>query len=321
MGLENGRRERVTLAQLPSGDTLSTTVHQYEGEEDGPTVYIQAALHGDEINGVEVIRRICESIDPAEMAGRLVVVPVANPDAFDRGVSRRGDPVDTVNPAVNRIWPGDPNGSPYEQLTARLWEYASEADAIVDLHAMERYVVPYVLTGEQPEAVGLAEAFGTEMISHLKGEGLWEGMLSEYATEHGIPSITAELGHSEEIQEDAAEVGATGVENVLRYVGVLPGEPVENGTPERRYENHVWATESGLFRRNPDVAIGDEIARGDEIGFVYDPATLEVQQVVEADEDGLLFHAKGRSMIQRGKALAIIGVENPETAVETGTPG
>lgn len=313
MGEEKSRRERVTLARLPSGDTVSTTVHHYEGDAGGPTVYLQAALHGDEINGVEAIRRVHESIDPGEMTGRLVVVPVANPDGFDRGVSRRGDPVDTVNSGANRIWPGDPDGSPYEQLTARLWEIASEADAIVDLHAMERYVIPYVLTSEHPPSVDLAETFGTRLISHLKGDGLADGMLSEFAKEQGIPSITAELGHAEEIQEDAAEVGVTGVRNVLRYVGVLPGEPVENGSQARRYENHIWATESGLFRRNPGLSLGDRVTEGDEIGFVYDPATLEVRQTVQVDEGGLLFHAKGRSVIQRGQPLAIVGVEDPDS--------
>lgn len=311
MSRERYHRERVSLAQLPSGDTITTTVHHYKGTSDGPVVYLQAALHGDEINGVEVIRRVLESIDPAEMTGRLVVVPVANPDGFDRGVSRRGNPVDTVNSGVNRIWPGDPDGSQYEQLTARLWEYASEADAIVDLHGMERYVIPYVLSSDHPPSMDLAKAFGTELISHLSADGPPDGMLTEVAKEHGIPSITVEVGHAEEIQEDAAETGATGVRNVLRYVGVLPGDPVENGTPVGRYENHLWATEPGLFRRNPDISLGDRVSKGDEVGVVYDPATLEIQQTVEVDRSGLLFHLKGRSMIQRGSALGIVAVETP----------
>lgn len=306
------RTERVPLAELASGDTVTTTVHHYEGATDGPTVYVQAALHGDEVNGVEVIRRVHEQIDPTELRGRLVLVPVANPDGFDRGVSRRGDPVDIVNAGVNRLWPGDADGSPYEQLTATLWEYARHADVVLDLHGMERYVVPYLLVHEHELSIALGEVFGTQLISHLKGDGLHDGMLSKVANDHGIPSITAELGHSEEIQEDAAAVGTTGVLNALRHVGALPGEPVNNGSPPRRYESHVWATESGLFRRNPDLTLGQEVTEGDELGVVYDPGSLDVVQTVEATASGTLFHTKGRSVVQEGKALAIVAVDDPD---------
>ena len=302
--------ERIDLAKLPSGDTLTTTVHHYEGATDGPTLYLQAGQHGDEVVGVDVLRRIHESIELDELAGRLVVVPVANPDGFDRGASRRGSQVDMFNPNLNRLWPGDPEGSPYEQMAARLWEFAREADAIVDLHAMERYVVPYILSSEEAPAVELAEVFGTDLISHLSGDGLPDGMLAEHARANGIPAITPEVGHAEEIDEASAAVGATGVRNVLRHLGMVPGEPVANGTPRRGAEHHVRATESGLFRRNPEVDPGDEVALGDELGLVYDPTALERVQTVEADEHGLLFHLKGRSMVQRGQELAIIGVES-----------
>lgn len=300
--------KRIELAGLPSGDTITTTLHRYVGDPDGPTVYLEAALHGDEINGVEVIRRVTDGLDPADLTGQLVVVPVANPDAFDRGANRRGSGVDTVNSGVNRIWPGDPDGSPYEQLTATLWEFAREADAIVDLHGMERYVIPYILASDHAPSLELAEVFGTELISHIKGDGLPQTMLTRHANEQGIPSITPELGHAEELQEDAAAVGATGVRNVLKHVGVMPGEPVDNGTPRRAFEDHVRATESGLFKRDPDVSIGDEVAAGEELGVVYDPATLAVEQVVTAGADGLLFHVKGRSMVQEGNALGIVAV-------------
>ncbi|MFC6725356.1 succinylglutamate desuccinylase/aspartoacylase family protein, partial [Halobium palmae] len=126
--------ERITLARLPSGVEVETTVHVYEGSREGPTLYVQAAQHGREVNGTEVLRRLHGRIDHDALAGRLVTVPVADPLTFDRVSYTTPEILDSVNSNMNRCWPGDAEGTLHERMAARLWEYAGNADALVDLH-------------------------------------------------------------------------------------------------------------------------------------------------------------------------------------------
>ena len=128
------RRDRLTLARLPSGVAVETTVHVY-GEGD-PVVYAQAAQHGREINGSSVLRRLHdELVDRDEpLSGTLVAVPVADPLTFDHVSYTTPEAFDATNGNMNRCWPGDPDGTLHERMAAALWDYAGEADYIVDLH-------------------------------------------------------------------------------------------------------------------------------------------------------------------------------------------
>ncbi|MFW5939887.1 MAG: succinylglutamate desuccinylase/aspartoacylase family protein, partial [Halolamina sp.] len=122
--------ERITLARLPSGVELETTIHTY-GDGDGPTLYVQAAQHGREINGSEVLRRLHAELlaRQDDFSGTLVAVPVADPITFDRVSYTAPEALDSVNANMNRCWPGDEDGTLHERMAATLWEYAGDADA------------------------------------------------------------------------------------------------------------------------------------------------------------------------------------------------
>ena len=115
--------ERITLARLPSGVELETTFHTY-GDGDGPTLYVQAAQHGREINGSEVLRRLHGQLlaRKDDFSGTLVAVPVADPITFDRVSYTAPEALDSVNANMNRCWPGDAEGTLHERMEAALWK-------------------------------------------------------------------------------------------------------------------------------------------------------------------------------------------------------
>jgi predicted deacylase len=310
--------ERITLARLPSGVPIGTTVHTY-GDGDGPTLYVQGAQHGREINGTATLRRLHERLDPADVSGTLVAVPVADPLTFDRVAYTTTEPIDSVNPNMNRVWPGDESGTLHERMAARLWSLAGEADAIVDLHTASRNSLTHVVFREDDaDSRDLAEAFGTDLLlaelADEEADEEWHardfgGKLRVAASEEGIPSITPELAHNKEIVESAVETGVSGVLNVLRELGMLPGSP-EGGTPPL-YRNHlgrVRAEDSGLFRVEPGVEIGQAVEVGEHVGTLYDPTSYEVLQHVETDRDGVLYTVTRESTVNAGDSLVRVAL-------------
>jgi len=117
--------DRVTLARLPSGVPVETTIHRY-GDGDGPTCYVQAAQHGREINGTDVLRRLHERLTDStavgsvasDLDGTLIVVPVADPLTFDRVAYTTPEPIDSAAPNMNRCWPGNSAGTIHERMAA-----------------------------------------------------------------------------------------------------------------------------------------------------------------------------------------------------------
>ncbi|MFB6233935.1 MAG: succinylglutamate desuccinylase/aspartoacylase family protein [Halopenitus sp.] len=306
--------ERITLARLPSGVPIETTVHTY-GEGD-PVVYAQAAQHGREVNGSEVLRRLHEILVDAdeEFEGTLVAVPVADPLTFDRVSYTTPEGLDAVNPNMNRCWPGDPDGSLHERMADRLWEYAGDADAIVDLHTGSPTMLTHTVYMEGDENCrGLAEAFGTELLlAEAAGDDAdteWAerdfgGKLRVAATRADIPTITPELAYNKQIVEEAVETGVAGMLDALRHVGVLAGEPAGwDGTVARNHLGRVRADDSGLFVPDTGVAIGDSATEGDELGTLYDPTTYEELQTAVADRDGIVYSIAREATVTAGQTL------------------
>ncbi len=311
--------ERLTLARLPSGVELTTTVHTYRGAEPGPTLYVQAAQHGREINGTEVLRRFHDRLPLESLSGTVIAVPVANPPTFDRVSYTTPEQLDSVNPNMNRVWPGDAEGSLHQRMAARLWEYVTVADAVVDLHTGSPDMLPHVVYREGDErSRGLAAAFGTDLLlSERAGEDApdewhrrgFEGKLRVAAADEGLPAITPELAHNKRILEDVVAEGVAGLFDVCRYLGLLPGDAPER--EQRIARNHlgqVAADESGLFRPALGLAVGDEIAEGEPIGTVYHPTTYEPLQEAVAEQDGILYALTREATVTAGDQLASVAL-------------
>ncbi|RLM63061.1 succinylglutamate desuccinylase/aspartoacylase family protein [Halorubrum sp. Atlit-26R] len=329
----------LTLARLPSGVPIRTTVHAYgEGElvdgddspeldapEEGPVVYAQAAQHGREVNGTAVLRRLHERLvgetaggesEPtaADLDGTLVTVPVADPLTFDRVSYTTPESLDSRQPNMNRCWPGDAEGSLHERMAARLWAFAGAADAIVDLHTGSPSMATHTVCMRGDEACrGLAEAFGADLLlAEAAGDDAdteWDergfaGKLRVAATREGIPTITPELAHSKEIVPEAVAAGVSGMIGALRHEGLLAGEPdAWDGVVARNHLGRVIADDSGLFVPEPDLAVGDRVAEGERVGEVFDPTTFETLQVARADRDGIAYSVAREATVTAGATL------------------
>jgi predicted deacylase len=329
----------LTLARLPSGVPIRTTVHVYgEGrfvdsdsgrdprldisDDGGPVVYAQAAQHGREVNGTAVLRRLHERLtgdsdtaaDAPVLDGTLVTVPVADPLTFDRVSYTTPESLDSVHSNMNRCWPGDEDGTLHERMAARLWNFASAADAVVDLHTGSPSMLTHtVYMRGDDECRALAEAFGTDLLlAEAAGDDAdteWSernfgGKFRVAATREGIPTITPELAHSREVVADAVDVGVDGMIGVLRHEGILSGEPEPwDGTVARNHLGRVTAAESGLFTPVRGLSIGDTVVDGERLGTVHDPTTFETLQTAAADRDGIVYSVARESTVTAGSTL------------------
>ncbi|MFW5949560.1 MAG: succinylglutamate desuccinylase/aspartoacylase family protein [Halolamina sp.] len=312
--------ERITLARLPSGVELETTIHTY-GDGDGPTLYVQAAQHGREINGSEVLRRLHAELlaRQDDFSGTLVAVPVADPITFDRVSYTAPEALDSVNANMNRCWPGDEDGTLHERMAATLWEYAGDADAIVDLHTGGLEMLPHTvyLKGDA-ECRALAEAFGIELLlAEAAGEDAdaeWQdrnfgGKLRVAATQAGIPTITPELAHNKELVEDAIDAGLAGMLDVLRHLDMLEGEQSPtNATFARNHLGRVKADDSGLFHVDGPVELGDYVEEGDYVGTLYDPTSYELLQEVTVDREGIVYSLEKEATVTAGSNLVGVAI-------------
>jgi len=318
--------ERTTLARLPSGRRVDTTVHRY-GTGEGPTLYIQAAQHGREINGTELLRRLHGRLtapDAADLAGTLIVVPVADPLTFDRVSYTTPEPIDSAAPNMNRCWPGDPEGSIHERMAARLWTEIEGADAIVDLHTGSPEMLTHTvyLRGDD-DSRRLAEAFGTDLLlAEAAGEDAddewdtrdFDGKLRVAATREGIPSITPELGSNKQLGEAAIETGLDGLLGVCRHLDLLDGEPEPwDGTRARNHLGRVRASDSGLFVVDEGVELGMAVEPGEAFGTVYEPSTYEPLQEATADRAGIVYSVAREATVTAGQTLVGVAERLPET--------
>ncbi|MDS0478657.1 succinylglutamate desuccinylase/aspartoacylase family protein [Natrinema sp. 1APR25-10V2] len=311
--------EQITLARLPSGVELTTTVHTYRGDEPGPTLYVQAAQHGREINGTEVLRRFHDRLPLESLSGTVVAVPVANPLTFDHVSYTTPEQLDSVNQNMNRVWPGDENGSLHQRMAARLWEYVTAADALVDLHTGSPDMLPHVVYREGDDrSRRLGEAFGTDLLLseqadddapdewHRRG---FASKLRVVAADEGIPSITPELAYNKQILEEVVEAGVEGLLDVCRYLDLLPGDVPERDQPlARNHLGQVTADDSGLFRPNPSLEVGESIEEGTSIGTIYHPTTYEPLHEASADRSGILYALTQEATVTAGDQLASVAL-------------
>ena len=211
----------LEVGESSSGTSIRIPLHVRRGLEDGPVVFVTAALHGDEINGTGAVRALVQDDSFQLKAGSVILVPVLNVPGFERHSRYLPDRRD-----LNRCFPGTVDGSLASRLAYSIFdEIVRRSDYGIDLHtaAVRRTNVPTVRADmSRPEVRRIAEAFGSELI--LNGKGPKKG-LRPTACAAGCPTIVLEGGEVWKVEPTIVECAVQGVKNVLVELGMLDGAP------------------------------------------------------------------------------------------------
>lgn len=281
------------------------------GQTAGPTLVVTAAVHGDEYEGVEAIPHLFQQIEPAELCGKLVMVPVCNMPAYE--AATRSSPIDGLNLA--RVFPGDANGT----ITQRIAYWIAEkllrhADFYIDLHSGgATYTIPTLIgyihdaseLGQRSEAG--ARAFGAPI--------LWghpmpmpPGRTVSSATDFGVPSLYTEAPGGGYARPDDVACFVQGVRNVMHWLGMLAGAPQPRPMTHHLFgdgnlDQVIDAAVSGYFRA--EVNLLDLVVAGQRLGVICD-FFGQVLQEVTADQAGVVIMLRRFHRVHAGDGLAQI---------------
>ena len=310
LGAEVPASTSTRLAWSPqvtiSGLALPTPVLVINGKNPGPTLCLTSAIHGDELNGIEVVRRVMYDIDPESFNGTLIGVPIVNLQGFQRGSRYLSDRRD-----LNRYFPGEPNGSLASRIANSLFtEIIIHCNYLIDIHtgSFQRTNLAQIRADmSNPKVAEFVEGFDKIAIVHHAGN---QGMLRTAANNNGIIAVTMELGESLRIQEKQIAAGTHSVNSLLDKLEMYPRMFIW-GEPEPAYYESLWLrVESGgiLFS---EMDLGDSVSEGDVLGIVTDPITNHRSELVSPIEGNIIGMAINQVVIP-GFAAYHIGIESTQ---------
>jgi uncharacterized protein len=279
------------------------------GGGDGPTMLLAAGVHGDEYEGQIMLRRLLRTLDPARLAGRLIVLPALNLPAVR--AARRTSPIDGAN--MNRAFPGDPDGGPTAQIAHYVeTQLLLRCQAALDLHsggtASEYLPCSYVYAGGPMAAAktAMADAFAAP-ISIVVGTTAEMRSLSAACERQGVPMIATELGGGGFVSPAALAIADAGTHAVLRHFGVLPANPDDATRSTRRVKvpdrsHFLMSPATGLFE--PLVALGETVEIGMPAGWLHDADDPAVPSIpVTFASAGMIVARRLPALARRGDYL------------------
>ena len=297
---------RLSIGERRDGGVARLPVAVVNGADAGRTLYVQAVSDGDELNGLGVLNRLVPRLDPAEIAGTILLVGIVNYYGFQQAEHR--NPIDDRK--LNRTYPGEETGSTSERIAAATYEAASRADLILDLHqaSTSRMInETRVRCGSRhrlhEECLELAKVFDCGYVLDQKGP---DGQLARVAPDDGIPTIDPELGGAVGWDDESIEIGLRGVFNVLRQYGFLDGSvELEPQVRARGFDQYV-APAGGLVRFARDL--GERVDPGDVLFAVTDTfGSTKVR--VTADNSGVFWRSRRLPQVAEGEYVCSIGTQ------------
>ena len=311
-----GSRQTVDLpvSTLSDHTPVTMSVHVVHGKTDGPTLCVSAGIHGDEVIGIEIVRRLLRAPNLKSLRGTLLVVPIVNTFGFlnrSRYLPDRRD--------LNRCFPGSEQGSMASRLAHLfLTEVVCRSDVGIDLHsaAIQRTNLPQIRISPGNEHLRkMANVFGAPVVLTSK---LRDGSLRMCAQEAGVEMLLYEAGEGLRFDEFAARAGMSGILRVMRELGMISSRGVEKPKmPAMMCKKSIWlrAPAGGLMRSFKSA--GEIVAEGDVLGVVSDPFG-QVETEMLADLAGIIVGRSNLPIVNEGDALFHIAeLPDPEESGET----
>ncbi|WP_410510680.1 succinylglutamate desuccinylase/aspartoacylase family protein [Nodosilinea sp. E11] len=310
--IPRGKRVRLDLpvARMPTGTIMSLPVTVISGKKPGPRLWLSAAIHGDELNGVDIVRRVARAIQPHRLNGAVIAVPVVNIFGLleqSRYLPDRRD--------LNRSFPGSVRGSMASRLAALFMkEVVSQCTHGIDLHtaAIHRINLPQVRADlNDPATYDFAKAFGAPVMIHSSHR---DGSLRQAAAKRNIPTLLYEAGEALRFDEVAIQTGVDGIYRVMAYLGMYtPPVTVPPVTLEVRETRWVRASRGGIWHRT--IALGDQVKQRQPLGFISDTFGDKPVQV-RSPKAGIVIGHGQNPLVNQGDALVHIASGTAETGPE-----
>lgn len=289
----------IPLAAMVTHNNVGMTVHVINGKKSGPCLFVCAAVHGDEINGVEIIRRLVQRKQIRKLNGTLIAIPIVNVHGFITNSRYLPDGRD-----LNRSFPGTRKGSLAGRMANTFMkEIIEKCTHGIDLHTGSRHRdnLPQIRADMSVANVeALAQAFGVPVIINSE---IRDGSLRAAGGDAGIPILLYEAGEALRFNEVAIRAGERGVLNVMRKLGMLPPLKEKDNNKKAIISNEtswVRAPYSGILRTL--VPLGAKAIKGSVLGVITDPLGTNEYPVIAADE-GIVIGRTNFPLVHEGNAL------------------
>jgi hypothetical protein len=304
------RRLSWSATELFEGVPVSTPVLAVNGALPGPKLCLTAAVHGDELNGVEMVRRVLHDVNPDKLSGAIIGVPIVNVQGFRRGSRYLPDRRD-----LNRYFPGNPTGSAAARIAHSFFtNVIAHCDALIDLHtgSFERSNLPQIRADlRNPDVVTLTQGLGGMVILHSTPA---VGTLRHAATQAGIPAVTLEAGGPSVLELNEVKHGVSGIETLISTIGMQRKLRLWND-PEPVYYRSSWvrADSGGILLA--DVSLGSTVQEGDLLGTINDPMS-NARSEVRSPYSGRIIGMARNQVVMPGFAAFHVGIATVEAPVD-----
>ena len=309
----------LPLPPLYTDTPLTMPVHVFSGSPGGPNVFVSAALHGDELNGIEIVRRLVKRLSVKNLTGTVIAVPAVNIYGMIQRSRYMPDRRD-----LNRCFPGTSSGS----LSGRfahlfMEEIVSKCSIGIDLHtgANNRDNVPQIRANiEDLEVAELARAFSVPVIINSK---LPDGSLRGAGKDQGVRIIVYEAGEAMRYNEVCIRMGLNGILNTLKFLKMLPQDTKVKGKLHEpsiaKSSSWTRATMSGIFRSK--ASLGKHVTAGQTLGVIEDVGGINKPERVKVKNNGIVIGKSHTPLVYEGDPLFHIAYfENVEEVAANISP-
>ena len=299
-----------SATELFEGVPVSTPVLVVNGALPGPTLCMAAAVHGDELNGIEMVRRVMHDLSPTKVSGAVIGIPIVNVQGFRRGSRYLPDRRD-----LNRYFPGNPNGSAAARIAHSFFNnVVAHCDALIDLHtgSFERANLPQIRADlRNPDVMTLTQGFGSMVILHSTPA---VGTLRHAATQAGIPAVTLEAGGPSQLELNEVKLGVKGIETLVNTLGMVRKRRLW-GEPEPVYYRSSWvrADNGGILLA--DVSLGSTVRKGDLLGTITDPMN-NARTELRSPYSGRIIGMARNQVVMPGFAAFHVGIQTDQAPVD-----